>query len=40
MKKDIFTIALAILIVAIVICIELQIAVSDLPDWIKFVLLK
>ena len=40
MKKDVLILCFAILLVVIVVCIEYGIATSDLPDWVKFMLLK
>lgn len=40
MKRTAFVIVLTILIIAVIIWVEYQIAVSELPDWVKFILLK
>lgn len=40
MKRGIFVVVLTILIIAVIIWIEYQIAVSELPDWVKYILLK
>ena len=40
MKRGIFVAILTILIIAVIIWVEYQIAVSELPDWVKYILLK
>lgn len=40
MKRGIFVVVLTILIIIVIIWIEYKIAVSELPDWVKYILLK